>query len=153
MNWEKVDGALCGAICLLLGWSVGTLLHECGHFAVAQSLGLPASFGTLTLTTGSIFVHGELTDAQTALIAVAGSLTLIIIGVALVRLSSSPALRMIGIVFLCRSWVDALPLCDLDGGILAGCVGYGIAMLIVIVEVLVCGAVIFGAINTKTQQL
>ncbi len=146
MNLKSIDFALIGAICLLIGWSVGTLLHECGHMLVARSLGLSASFGTLTLTTGSVFVHADLTDAQTALIAVAGSLALIIAGVVMVRFSANPALRMIGIVFLCRAWIDVLPICGFDGGLIAGSAGYSIAIFIVIVEVVVCGSVIFDAI-------
>ena len=153
MNWEKVDGALCGAVCLLLGWGLGTLLHECGHFAVARSLGLPASFGTLTLTTGSIFVHAPLTDIQTTLIAVAGSLALIIAGVAMVRLSGNPALRMIGVVFLCRAFIDTIPLNGFDGMFIAESVGYLAAYTIVIIEVLISGGVIYDMVQPAPQTL
>jgi len=98
----------------VVGWGASTILHECGHMAVAQSLGLPVTFGTFTLTPGSVFVSGDLTDAQAALIAVAGSLVLIIAGVLLVRGSGNPAVRMVGVVFLCRAWIDALPICELE---------------------------------------
>lgn len=153
MNLKRIDSALLGAICLIVGWGGGTLLHECGHIAVARSFGHDVSMGALTLTTGSVFVHADLTDAQTALIAVAGSLVLIVAGVALVHFSANPAVRMIGVVFLCRAWIDALPLLDLDGGILAGSAGYLIAWPILLVEVLVCGAVIFNVIQPAPQTL
>ena len=77
MNWKTIDSALCGAICLILGWGTATILHECGHLAVAGTLGLPASLGPLTLTTGSVFVAGEMTAIEIAMVAVAGSVTLI----------------------------------------------------------------------------
>ena len=152
MNKKRIEASVIGAICLVLGWGASTMLHECGHLAVAHAFGYDTSLGPLTLTTGSVFVHGELTDMQTALIAVAGSLALIIVGVALVRLSANPALRMVGIVFLCRSWVDMLPFVGFDGGILAGSTGYVIAMIIVVFEVLLCGGVILDAIP-ESQQL
>lgn len=153
MNQKSIKTILLGAICLMVGWGGGTLLHECGHMAVARSLGHDVSMGTLTLTTGSVFVHADLTDTQTALIAVAGSLVLIIAGMALVRLSRSPALRMVGFVFLCRAWTDAMPILDLDGGILASSAGYWIAWGVLLVEVLVCGAVIFEVIQPAPQTL
>jgi len=143
---ENIKKYLLGAICLVLGWGVGTILHECGHLAGAYAFGLPATLGPITVSTGSVFVQGSMTGTQTAIVAIAGSLYLMIVGVLMVRLSSNPMVRMIGIVFLCRSWVDALPIGDLDGGILAGSVGYGIAMLIVVFEVLVCGGVILDTI-------
>jgi len=149
MNIGGIKTALLGAICLVIGWGAATLLHECGHMAVAQSLGLPVTFGTFTLTTGSVFVSGDLTDAQAALIAVAGSLVLIITGVLMVRCSGNPAMRMVGVVFLCRAWIDALPICDLDGGLIAGSAGYGMAILIPIVEVIICGSVIIDVISQE----
>lgn len=146
MNQKNVETTLIGAICLIVGWGASTIIHECGHIAVARSLGLPASFGMLTLTTGSVFVSGDLTGTQTALIAVAGSLLLIIAGVLMVRLSRNPAVRLVGVVFLVRAWVDAIPSCDLDGGLIAGSAGYAIAMTILLVEILICGSVILNAI-------
>ena len=102
---KRIDTTICGAICLLLGWGVATLIHECCHLAAAHSLGLEASLGALTLTTGSVFVYGDMTSTQTAIIALAGSLGLVIAGVLMVRLSGSPpVLKMIGIIFLCRSY-------------------------------------------------
>lgn len=65
----------------------------------------------------------------------------------MVRLSGNAMVRMIGIVFLCHAWVDMLPIGNVDGGILAGSAGYVIAMLIVVVELLVCGGVILDAIQ------
>ena len=55
-------------------------------------------------------------------------------------------MRMIGIVFLCRAWVDMIPIYDFDGGILAGSAGHVIVMMIVIFELLVCEGVILDAI-------
>lgn len=138
MNLQRIDTTIGGAICLLVGWGASTLLHECGHLAVAGSLGLPASLGTLTLTTGSVFVHGDMTTIETALVAVAGSLGLIIIGW-LLTATRSQHIRMVGIVFLCRAWIDALPLCDLDGAIMAESTGYVIAWVVVLAAVLICG--------------
>ncbi len=144
---NRIETSILGAVCLVLGWGAGTLLHECGHLAGAYALGLPATIGYLTLSTGSVIVQGDMTSTQTAIIAVAGSLCLMVAGVLMVRLSGNPMVRMIGIVFLCRAWVDMLVLSGFDGGILAGSVGYVIAMLIVVFELFVCGGVILDAIQ------
>lgn len=149
MNWKTIDTALCGAICLILGWGTATLLHECCHLAAARSLGLPASLGKLTFTTGSVFVSGDMTNIETSLVAVAGSLGLIIIGLILTR-ASSVYIRMIGVVFLCRAWIDALPLCDLDGAIMAEGAGWLIAWAVVVAEVLICGGRILEALQPKS---
>jgi len=147
MNLKHVDSTLCGAICLIVGWGTATLLHECFHLAAARSLGLPASLGKLTLTTGSVFVSGDLTNIETAMVAVAGSMGLITIGVLLVRISSNPVARMVGIMFLCRAWIDALPLCDLDGVIMAEGTGLVLAWAVVIAEILICGGMIWYTLN------
>ena len=146
MNWKNLDDALCGAICLIWGWGCGTLLHELFHLMMARSLGLTAAPGRCTLTTGSIFVHSPMTGVETALVAVAGSIGLIIIGLILLK-HSSRYLNMIGVVFLCRAWVDALPVFDLDGGILAGSAGMAIAWGVLIVEVIICGGAIWEAMD------
>lgn len=146
MNQKRIKTSLLGAICLILGWGAGTILHEYGHLAGAYAFGLPATLGQITLSTGSVFVQGDMTGTQTAVIAIAGSLCLMVAGVLMVRLSGNPMVRMIGIVFLCRAWIDVLPISGFDGGILAGSTGHAIAMLIVVVEVLVCGGVILDAI-------
>ena len=151
MNPKRIEHAIFGAIVLLLGWGLGTLVHEGGHLLAARALNLPATLGQCTLTTGSVFVHGSMTDAQTTIIALAGSLGLVIAGVLLVRLSRDPALRMIGVVFLCRAWADALPITGFDGGIIAGSAGYGLAVLIVVAEVVICGNVIMDVVQgTRT---
>ena len=146
---KHLKTALLGAITLLVGWGVGTLFHEGCHLAAAISLGIPSTLGSCTLSTGSVTLYGGMTDAQTAIIALAGSIGLVIAGVLLVRLSAAPVVRMIGVVFLCRAWVDVLPVSGSDGGLIAGSAGYLIAVLIVIVEVLVCGGVILDTINSK----
>lgn len=147
MNYKKIEETLCGAICLIVGWGSATILHECFHLMTASALGLPASLGKLTFTTGSVFVSGDMTNIETALVAVAGSIGLITIGVLLVRLSSNPAARMVGIIFLCRAWIDALPLCDLDGAIMAEGAGWLIAWTVVIAEILICGGMIWYTLN------
>jgi hypothetical protein len=147
MTWKQIDTTASGAICLLVGWGAATLLHECCHLAAARSLGLPASLGKITLTTGSVFVHGDMTNIETALVAVAGSIGLITAGVLLVRLSSNPAARMVGVIFLSRAWIDALPLFDLDGAIMEESTGWLIAWTVVIAEILICGGMIWYAVN------
>ena len=147
MNHKHVESTICGAICLIVGWGAATLLHECCHLAAARSLGLPASLGKITFTTGSVFVSGDMTNIETALVAVAGSIGLITAGVMLVRLSSNPAARMVGIIFLSRAWIDALPLCDLDGAIMAEGTGWLIAWTVVIAEILICGGMIWYTLN------
>lgn len=151
MNPERIDTAVMGAVCLLVGWALGTLVHEGGHIVAARSLGHPVSLGEISLGTGSVFVHGAMTDTQTALVAVAGSVVLIGVGVALTRLSGSPATRMIGVVFLCRAWVDVLPIRDLDGAFVAQGAGWTVAWLVVVVEVLVCGGVIYSELKGSDQ--
>jgi len=146
MKSNPIDSSLCGSICLLIGWGAATFLHECGHLAAAHSFGLAASFGKLTLTTGSVLISDEMNSTETAIVAVAGSLSLILIGVMLIRLKH-PAANMIGIVFLSRAWIDALPLCSHDGAMMAGEVGFTISWVVVIAEILVCGGMIWYALN------
>ncbi len=138
-NKQFAEKAIIGALCLIVGWGVGTLLHECCHLAGAYAFGVPATLEPCTLSTGSVILYGDLTATQTTVIALAGSLGLVIAGVLMVRLSSHPAVRMIGVVFLARAWIDALPICGMDGGMIAGSAGYGMAVLIVLAEILICG--------------
>lgn len=152
MNWKNIDDTICGALCLLIGWGCGTMIHELCHLMTARSLGIAATPGRCTIATGSIFVHGDMTQIETALVVVAGSLGLIIIGLMLLK-HRSRHLNMIGVVFLCRAWIDALPLFDMDGAIMAEGTGMLIAWVIVIAEVLVCGGAIWGAMNRhKTRK-
>jgi hypothetical protein len=146
MNWKRIDSTLCGTICLMLGWGCGTLLHELCHLMTARSLGLIATPGRCTLATGSIVVHSNMTNIETALVAVAGSVGLILAGLILLK-HSSRYLNMIGVVFLCRAWTDALPLRDLDGAMIAGSAGTVIAWGIVIAEILICGGAIWGTMD------
>lgn len=149
MNLKRIETALLGAITLLMGWGVGTLFHEGCHLAGACACGVPAEIESLTISSGLVILYGDLTATQTIIIALAGSLGLVIAGVLLVWLSAAPVVRMIGVVFLCRAWVDVLPITGYDGGLIAGSAGYLIAVLILIVEVLVCGGVILNIINSK----
>nr|QNO48556.1 hypothetical protein JAJEHNPH_00015 [Methanosarcinales archaeon ANME-2c ERB4]QNO48937.1 hypothetical protein OEPDFBKK_00013 [Methanosarcinales archaeon ANME-2c ERB4] len=153
--WEDLDEVLCGAVCLIFGWGSATFGHECCHLLVARSLGLTATLGELTLTTGSVFVQGDMTSVETMLVAVAGSLGLIIIGLLLIHSFENKMIHMIGVVFLCRAWIDALPLFDLDGGIFMqsacssiGPAGLLVAWIFVILEVLVSGGAIAHAIKS-----
>ena len=146
MKSNPIDSSLCGSICLLIGWGAATLLHECGHLVAAHSFGLEASLGKLTLTTGSVLISEEMNSTETAIVAVAGSLSLILIGVVLIRIKH-PAARMIGIVFLCRAWIDALPLCTHDGAMMVGAVGFALPWAVVIAEILICGGMIWYALN------
>ena len=151
MNLKTIDTTICGALCLLVGWGASTILHEMCHLAAAEALGIPASLGDITLATGYVTLYHPITDIQMTIIALAGSLGLVIAGVLLVRLSGNPAVRMIGIVFLCRAWTDTLPITGLDGGLIAGSSGYVIAILIVIAEVLICGSVILDTIQKGAE--
>ncbi|KAF5411368.1 MAG: hypothetical protein U9N46_12210 [Euryarchaeota archaeon] len=156
--WDNMDDLIGGAICLVFGWSSGTLGHEWFHSIVATTLGYAVTFGEITLTTGSVFVQGDMSSIETMLVASAGSLGLIIAGVMLIYSSHNKMLRMIGVVFLCRAWIDALPLCDLDGAILEhsacsamGDAGYVIAWTFVIFEILVSGGAIAHVIKSDVS--
>jgi hypothetical protein len=153
--WEDLDEVLCGAVCLIFGWGSATLSHECFHLLVARSLGLTATLGEVTLTTGSVFVQGDMTSVETMLVAVAGSLGLVIAGLLLIHSFENKMIHMIGAVFLCRAWIDALPLCDLDGGIFVqsacsalGTAGLLAAWIFVILEILVSGGAIAHVIKS-----
>lgn len=137
MNWRTLDSAICGAICLILGWGCGTLLHELCHLIMARSLGLVATPERCTLTTGSVLVHGSMTNLETVLVAVAGSAGLILMGLLLIK-HHNKYLNMIGLLFLCRAWIDALPLLA-DGAGITGSIGAGIAWGILLIEILICG--------------
>lgn len=149
---NRIETVMLGGICLTIGWSFSTLLHECFHLVSAYSLGLDASLDAITLTTGSVLISGEMTSSETAIVAVAGSIGLIAIGVLLTRIKH-PAARMIGIVFLCRAWIDALPLFDLDGAIMAEGSGWLIAWMVVIAEILICGGMIWYTLNKHESHL
>lgn len=150
-KYDKISNIILGAIILTVAWGVSTVFHEVCHFLVAGLLGYEASIGAFALTTGSVFVNGEMCAVDVALIAVAGSVGLIVVGVLLVRFTSS-YLKMAGIVFLCRAWVDVIPIGDLDGGLIVGSVGAGIAYGVAIAEVLVCGGIILCEIQ-KIQKV
>jgi len=145
-----ITRALVGAITLLLGWGVGTLVHEGCHIAGAYAYGIPATLGACSLSKGVVIIEGCMSPAQTAFIALAGSLGLVIAGVLMVRLSVAPVMRMIGIIFLCRAWVDVLPVAGYDGGLIAGSVGFMIAAVIVSAEVLICGCVIMDTMQQRS---
>jgi hypothetical protein len=137
---KSLDNSLCGALCLIVGWGAATVLHEFFHAGMAYAFGLPVSLGEITLTTGSVFVHGDMTPFETVFVAAVGSVGLVVVGLMLVYMSENKILCMIGVVFLCRAWIDALPICDLDGALIAGSAGYLIACGLVAAEVLACGA-------------
>jgi len=149
---KRIDDTICGALCLMIGWGCGTLLHELCHLMTARSLGLAATLGPCTISTGSIFIHGDMMQIETALIAVAGSVGLIIAGLLLLK-HRNRYLSMIGVVFLCRAWVDALPLMDLDGAMIAGSAGYVIAWGIVVAEVLICGGAMFRMVDSASTVI
>lgn len=156
--WNDLDEIICGAVCLVFGWASATFGHECFHSVIALSLGYTVSLGEMTLTTGSMFVHGDMTSIETMIVAIGGSLGLIVIGMILIYSYESKMLRMIGVVFLCRAWIDALPLCDLDGEIFAqsaygaiGDAGYLFAWTFVIFEILVSGGAIAHTIRSGSD--
>lgn len=153
LTQKQTDSAMMGAICLLVGFGGATLLHECCHIAVAASMGFPASLGPLTLSTGSVYIPGYIPPEQTAIIAVAGSLGLLLIGVPLALLTHSPYTRMIGVVVLCRAWIDALPLVSFDGALMAQGTGLVFAWGLAIVEILLCGGVILYVIRTAPEPV
>lgn len=145
---DMICNLILGAIILSCAWGVSTVLHEVCHFIVAGLLGYETSIGAFTFTTGSVFVIGEMSAVDTALVAVAGSAGLVVAGGILVRCTDSTCLKMCGIVFLCRAWVDALPIGDMDGGLIAGSVGIVIAYAVVIIEVLLSGWIIYEEIDS-----
>lgn len=149
---QRIETAIVGALCLIIGWGVGTFLHECCHLAGAYAYGVPATLELCILSTGFVLLYGDLTATQTTVITLAGSLGLVIVGVLMVRLSGVPAVRMIGVVFLCRAWIDTLPICGYDGGVIAGSAGYGLAMLIVLAEILICGNEIIRIIPAEISR-
>ena len=146
MNWKNVDDTICGALCLVIGWGCGTLLHELCRLMTARSLGLAATPGRCTIATSHIVVHGDMTQIETALVAMAGSAGLILIGLLMIK-HRSKYMNMIGLVFLCRAWIGALPLVGFDGAMIAGSVGYVIAWGLLITEMLICGGAIFKVLN------
>jgi len=153
--WDDIDDAIVGAICLVLGWASATLGHEWFHSMIAITLGYTVSLGEVTLTTGSMFVHGEMTSIDTMFVAAAGSIGLVLIGLMLIYSCNSKMMHMIGVVFLCRAWIDALPLCDLDGAIVSqsacnvlGIGGYFLAWIFVISEILISGGAIAHTIKS-----
>lgn len=153
--WSDIDDAIVGAICLIFGWASATLGHEWFHSAIAITLGYTVSLGEITLTTGSMFVHGEMTSIDTLFVAAAGSVGLVLVGLILIYSCNSKMMHMIGVVFLCRAWIDALPLCDLDGAIVAqsacnvlGIAGYLLAWTFVISEILISGGAIAHTIKS-----
>ena len=141
MNTKQLDNAFIGAIVLTTSWGISTVFHEVCHVFVAYLLGYDSYAGAFTLSTGSVFVVGDMSAFDIALVAVAGSVGVIVAGVLLVRTGSS-YLKMAGIVFLCRAWIDVIPISDLDGGLILGSAGFAVAYMVAIVELLVCGGVI-----------
>ena len=144
---KEIEKYLLGGAILALAWGSSTFLHELFHIIVARSLGINAEFGNLTISAGSIITYGEMTSLETTLVAMAGSFGLIIVGTILIRCENNLLAKMAGIIFLCRAWIDAIPICGTDGGLIAGSVGYVNAYVIVIAEVLICGGFILNALQ------
>lgn len=151
MNLKQVNNAISSALCLTIGWGTATLLHELCHLMAARTLGLAATPGRCTFSTGSIFIHAQMTPLETTIVAIAGSLGLVLAGIMLTR-NHNRYVQMIGVIFLCRAWLDVLPITGLDGGLIAGSAGYLIAVLIVIIEVLLCGGVILNTMQRGTGR-
>lgn len=141
MYEKQLDNAFIGAIVLAVAWGISTVFHEVCHTLVAYFLGYESYVCELTLSTGSVRVVGDMSAFDIALVAVAGSVGIIVAGVLLVR-TGSAYLKMAGIVFLCRAWIDVLPITGLDGWFIAGSAGYAVAYIVAVVELLVCGGVI-----------
>ncbi|MEA1945302.1 MAG: hypothetical protein U9N07_08260 [Euryarchaeota archaeon] len=153
--WNNMGEVICGAVCLIFGWGSATLGHEWFHSVVALTLGYTVSLGDISLATGSMFVHGTMTSIETMLVAIAGSLGLVIAGIILIYSYENKMLHMIGVVFLCRAWIDALPLCDMDGAVFAqsaysaiGNAGFFVAWMFVIIEILISGGAIAHVIKS-----
>jgi len=146
ITWKHIDTAVCGALCLLLGWGTSTLVHELFHLMAARSLGLEATIERCTLSTGLTIINSPMTPTETTIVAIAGSIGVIAAGILLTK-NHNRYIRMIGIIFLCRAWIDALPICGRDGSMIAGSAGYMIAVSIVAVEVLICGGTIYGILQ------
>lgn len=144
---KEIENYILGGAILALAWGSSTFLHELFHIIVARSLGIPAEFGNLSISTGSMIAYGEMTSLETAVVAMAGSFGLIIVGAILVRCENNLFAKMAGIIFLCRAWVDALPIDGMDGGLILVNAGYANAYVIVIAEVLICGGLILNAMQ------
>lgn len=151
MTLKQVNDAIIGALCLAIGWGTSTLLHELCHLMTARSLGIAATPGRCTLSTGSVIIYAPMTPLETAIVAIAGSLGLVLAGILLTG-HHHMYVRMIGIVFLARAWIDVLPICGWDGGRIAGSVGYGTAVAIVIIEILICGGMIINTMQRGTGR-
>ncbi len=50
-----------------------------------------------------------------------------------------PITQQFTILCLVGAWIDVLPLTGYDGGMIAGSAGSGLAVLIVLAEILICG--------------
>ena len=150
MKPKEIEKYILGGAILALAWGSSTFLHELFHIIVARSLGIHAEFGNLTVSTGSIITYGEMTPLETSVIAMAGSFGLIIMGSILVRRKNNLFAKMAGVIFLCRAWIDALPICGMDGELILSNAGYVNAYVIVIAEVLICGGLILDSLRPKT---
>lgn len=145
---------ILGALCLILGWGTGTILHECSHALIAAILGYETSFGAMTLTSGSIFVTGEILPLHGVLIASAGSIGIIAVGLILVYKSKCVECIMVGYIILVRGWVDMLPMTSLDGSYvmsssttLLGTAGAVLCIGILLVEICVSGRALITVIE------
>lgn len=127
------------AVIIFFAWGIATITHEFGHILVARCFGFAATLHTLNYNTASVMIHGVMTPFETTVIATGGSTILILLGAILIALH----LKTIGLVFVLRSWIDMIPIGAKDGSIIAESSGLAVAIVLLVIEVMICGVIIY----------
>jgi hypothetical protein len=104
-------------LCILAMYGA-TLIHETGHYAVGNAVGLNVTISEIGFDHGSVDVVGDITNVGGVLTVLAGVFTLLIFGFLFIAINRFESL-CVGVVFLFRTPLDLIPRADLDGGICA----------------------------------
>lgn len=127
------------ALIILFSWGIATIIHELGHIIIARCFGFVATIESIGFNAASVIIHGVMTPFELTAIATAGSAFLILIGAILIVLK----IQTIGIVFVFRSWIDMIPINGSDGFLIADSSGYLIAVVLLLIEIMVCSVILF----------
>lgn len=123
----------------IISFVIATLIHEIGHLIAAKILGFNATLSTLGFAKASVIVSGAMNPTELTIIASAGSFMLIITGIVLIL----SGFRIVGLVFVARSWFDMIPINGLDGHLIADASGYTIAISLLIIEIIIVSITIW----------
>lgn len=121
---------------------VSTLIHESGHFLVAIFLGYQVELCHISLLSGSTIIYNLTNVTHIGIIAIAGSVMVIICGIIFITWDWAP-FKIIGCVFFARVCFDMIPYESSDIVIFCDTIGRGAGIGVLIIEMVICWYFLF----------